>query len=44
MFLDRPSEPTDVVVTSLSDESVSLEWRKPDMLGDGAMIGYIVER
>ena len=43
-FLERPAEPTDLTITDLSDESVRLCWRKPEKMGDGEFVGYVVER
>ena len=41
---DEPSEPKDVMITDLNDESVVLSWKQPEKIGDGDLIGYIVER
>jgi len=44
VFIERPSEPYDLTITDLNDESVYLEWRKPEKMGDGGFAGYLVER
>nr|XP_002121915.1 titin isoform X2 [Ciona intestinalis] len=41
---ERPSEPRDVTIADVTEDSVMLEWRRPERMGHGDFIGYTVDR
>ncbi|XP_039260669.2 myomesin-1-like isoform X1 [Styela clava] len=41
---EPPTYPSNLLITAMDVESVSLKWKAPQCKGDAEMIGYVVER